>query len=206
MTCILSLISDDRQFRIPRQFYAKQIPNTKIHIFCDSAKLDDMLRELPSSQLLDIVLEDRTIDATIRVSFENEKSYFFRTNRVEDIVASRLGSPLPFNLPMPTLHQLLGVLRAMAKFDLHLDRQGGLDLSTVISVEMQHQSPNRTAVGSDVFASGPCHITVLDDDISSLMCLRITNLEDYDLFVHVLYFNGSTISIGEWLSRLNVLF
>ena len=197
MTSILSFVSDSRQFFIPHQFYAKQIPDTKIRIFCESAKLDDVLRGIPNSERLDIVREGRETDASIRVSFDNDRMSFFRTNRMQDIIASRLGSPLPFRLLASAPHHLLAVLRAMARFDSHLDRQGRLNLSSVISAEMRCQSANRRAYGSNVLVSSPCRITVLDDDISSLMCLRITNLEDYDLFVHVLYFNSSTVSIGE---------
>src|ERR1700761_7605178 len=68
MTSRLSFISEQRHFRVPNQFYAREISGTKIRIFCDDAQLNDMLRELPSSERLDIVQECRELDHGIRIT------------------------------------------------------------------------------------------------------------------------------------------
>ncbi|KIM78728.1 hypothetical protein PILCRDRAFT_583059 [Piloderma croceum F 1598] len=213
-TSYLSSITTPTSSDVPNQFYALQTSFTeeqKITVYCsdsDCTKLREVFLQHQSEFSGYATLVGTPDVATVLVSFEGDSMCFdwHEKNVITTHAGSRIGSPVPIKNKEDN-ETIRRVFQAVAKFNHYLHIEGAD--SRHIQLELHHMAIERqvidgkpravrTPVGENLLNPEPAEIEIEEGKVLGPLVLTISNSSEKDLYLHVFWFDGRTLTIDPW--------
>jgi len=194
-----------RPFKIPRNFYAKQIEwtNEPPKVYCEDRIW--LERVFPSDKRK-IVAVERPEEADLIIALDGETATISRT---DPLINEYVPSPLPHIFDKDAYDDVRTIVGAWQHFNYHLNRKGKnqfknvrIEMHYLDSIEMQnmYEAEVFKPVGDNLLAEEPAKLYISNEDDDKPLGVTIYNDGDTPLYPYLFYFDPNTLCIRASLS------
>lgn len=192
---VSELDNPQAELKIPPIFYAKQILDEIVSVYCADAALAHRI----SSGSPQITLTNSKAKADIEISVENS-NILLRLTRHDILSDSRPAIDFRF-LAQAKDSELLNFLGAAVRFEYYRRIPDGSEaLAAQVHIELKALDRNGPQ-GNNLLEGKAAVIPIKDDGHSDPMCFKIKNDSNVALFVHAFYFSDD-LSISEFIRQI----